>query len=88
MDREAVVIRAEMSETRAQLDHKITLLEQKARNFSPKRYARDHMPEYFFDRMIGAVLTLVGVRMAWARIRAQRLHRARVRAALASYGSW
>jgi len=88
MDREAVVIRAEMSETRAQLDRKITLLEQKARTFSPKRYARDHVPEYFFDRVIGAFLTLVGVRMAVRQIRAARNHRARVRAALASYGRW
>jgi hypothetical protein len=88
MDREAVVIRAEMSETRAQLDHKITLLEQKARNFSPRRYARDRMPEYFIDRVIGAFLTLVGARMAWRQVRAHRDHRARVRAALASYGSW
>ena len=88
MDREAVVIRAEMSETRAQLDRKIALLEQRARNFSPKRYARDHMPEYFIDRMIGAVLTLIGVRMAVGQIRAARNHRARVRAALESYGRW
>ena len=57
MDREAVVIRAEMSETRAELDRKISLLEEKARNFSAKRYARDHIPEFFFDRVIGAVLT-------------------------------
>ena len=88
MDREAVVIRAEMSETRAQLDRKISLLEEKARNFSAKRYARDHIPEFFFDRVIGAVLTLFGARMAWRQIRARRNHRARVRASLTSYGSW
>jgi hypothetical protein len=88
MDREAVVIRAEMNQTRAQLDHKIALLEERARNFSAKRYARDHMPEYFVDRVIGAFLALIGVRMAWRQIRAQRDHRARVRAALASYGRW
>jgi hypothetical protein len=88
MDREAVVIRAEMSETRAQLDRKIALLEQRARDFSPKRYARDHMPDYFIDRVIGAVLTFIGVRMALGQIRAARSHRARVRAALESYGRW
>ena len=88
MDREAVVIRAEMSETRAQLDRKIALLEERARNFSPKRYARDHMPEYFIDRVIGVVLTLIGVKMALGQIRAARSHRARVRAALESYGRW
>jgi hypothetical protein len=88
MDREAVVIRAEMSETRAQLDRKIALLEERARNFSPKRYARDHLPEHFIDRVIGAVLTLIGVRMVLGQIRAARNHRARVRAALESYGRW
>jgi hypothetical protein len=88
MDREAAVIRAEMSETRAQLDHKIALLEQRAREFSPKRYARDHMPEYFIDRLIGGFLTLIGARLAWTQLRAHRNHRAHVRAALASYGRW
>ena len=88
MDREAVVIRAEMSETRAQLDRKIALLEERARNFSPKRYARDHMPEYFIDRVVGAFLTVIGMRLALRQIRAARNHRARVRAALESYGRW
>jgi hypothetical protein len=88
MDREAAVIRAEMSQTRAQLDHKIALLEERARQFSPRRYARDHMPEYFLDRLIGGFLTLIGARMAWGQIRAHRNHRAHVREALASYGRW
>ncbi len=88
MDREAAVIRAEMSETRAELDRKIGLLEQRARDFSPKRYARDHVPEYFLDRVIGGVLALIGTRMVWRHIRARRGHRAHVREALASYGRW
>jgi hypothetical protein len=88
MDREAAVIRAEMSQTRAQLDQKIALLEVKAREFSPKRYARNHMPEYFIDRVIGGVLTLVGVKMVLSRIKARRNHRAQVHDALAAYGRW
>ena len=88
MDSEAAVIRAEMTQTRAQLDEKIALLEQRARQFSAKRYARDHMPEYFLDRVIGGLLTLIGVRMAWGQYRARSIHRRQVRAALTSYGRW
>ena len=88
MDREAAVIRAEMSETRAHLDHKIAMLEQRAREFSPRRYARDHVPEYFLDRVIGGFLTLIGARLAWGHFRARRNHRAHVREALTSYGRW
>jgi hypothetical protein len=88
MDREAAVIRAEMSETRAELDLKLARLEQRAREFSPKRYAREHMPEYFVDRAIGALLTVIGISMAWGRFRARRSRRVRVREALISYGRW
>jgi hypothetical protein len=88
MDREAAVIRAEMIATRAQLDQKLTRLEERAREFSPKQYAREHMPEYFVDRAIGGVLTLIGIGMAIRMFRARRLRRAEVKAALASYGRW
>jgi len=88
MDREAAVIRAEMIETRAQLDQKLSRLEHQARQFSAKRYVRDHMPEYLVDRVIGGLLTLIGVRMAVKRFKARRNRRAEVRAALASYGRW
>jgi hypothetical protein len=40
------------------------------------------------DRLIGSVLTLVGVKMAWSHYRQQHEHRRQVRAALASYGGW
>jgi len=88
MDREAAVIRAEMTQTRAQLDQKLALLEERAREFSPKRYARDHMPEYLWERVIGGILTIVGVKMVWSQVRARRHHREHVRQALASYGRW
>ena len=73
MDREAAVIRAEMSKTRAALDHKITLLESRAKELTPRQLSRRYLPEYFVDRVIGGILTLVGLRMAW------RLSRRRVR---------
>jgi len=63
-------------------------LEERARALTPRRYARDHMPEHLVDRVIGGVLTLVGLAMARAQWRARRTHRARVRQALISYGRW
>jgi hypothetical protein len=77
-----------MSQTRAQLDRKLAQLEERARELSPKRYARNHMPEYFVDRAIGGVLTAVGLLMAWKQLRAMRSRRARVRQALVAYGRW
>ena len=88
MDREAAVIRAEMSQTRAELDRKIARLEDRAREMSPRRYWDRHRPEYLLDRVIGGFLTVVGVSMAVSHLRAERHRRARVRAALASYEAW
>jgi hypothetical protein len=88
MDSEAAVIRSEMSQTRAQLDHKLARLEERARALRPRQYARDHLPEHLVDQVIGGVLTIVGLAMAWAQFRARRSHRARVREALISYGRW
>lgn len=88
MDREAAVIRAEMNETRAQLDRKIGLLEARARAFTPQRLSERYVPDYFAERAIGSVLTLVGLKMAWNRWRANNHRRARVRAAVESYGRW
>ena len=86
MDREAAVIRAEMNETRAQLDQKIGLLEAKARALTPRRLSDRYLPEYFAERVMGSLLTLVGAKMAWTRWRAGQHRRARVRAAMQSYG--
>ena len=88
MDREAAVIRAEMNETRAQLDRKIGLLEARARAFTPQQLSERYLPDYFAERAIGSVLTLVGLKMAWSRWRANNHRRARVRAAVESYGRW
>lgn len=88
MDREAAVIRAEMSQTRADLDAKITRLEERARELSPKRVAERYMPDYLLDRAIGAVLTAVGTMLTVRHYRGPWSRRARVRAAYASYGRW
>ena len=86
MDREAAVIRAEMSETRAQLDQKLGLLEEKARALTPRRLSERYVPDYFAERVIGSILTLIGTKMAWNRWRASRQRRTRIRAAIESYG--
>ena len=89
MDREADVIRAEMSQTRSELDRKITMLESRARQMSPRAYARRYMPDYLAERVIGGVLTLIGLRMAWGMYRRRHSpRRARLRAALNTREGW
>ncbi len=88
MDREAAVIRAEMNQTRAQLDRKIGLLEARARSYTPRQLSERYLPDFLAERVLGSVLTLVGVKMAWSRWRSHRDRRARVRAAVESYGRW
>ena len=72
MDREAAVLRAEMSRTREQLDEKLTLLRGKVNDLTPRRVAQRYMPEYFADRALGGILTLIGLKMAWSRYRATK----------------
>jgi hypothetical protein len=86
MDREAAVIRSEMNQTRLDLDSKLAQLETRARELTPRRYLQRHMPDRLLDRVIGGVLTLTGVAMAWHRLRLRERRRVRVRAAMASYG--
>jgi hypothetical protein len=69
MDLEAAVIRAEMSQTRHALDSKITRLEEKAKEMTPRRYWQRHRPEFLWDRTIGGALTLAGLAMAWKQYR-------------------
>ena len=88
MDREAAVIRAEMSQTRAELDRKIARLENRAREMSPRRYWQRNKPDYLAEQVIGGVLLLAGVMMLWSEIRSRRDRRARVRAALESWEAW
>ncbi len=88
MDSEAAVIRAEMSQTRADLDRKLALLEAKAREFTPRQLSDRYVPEYLVDQTIGGVLVLIGLRMAWSHYRSRHERREDVRAALAAYGRW
>ena len=88
MDNEAAVIRAEMSQTRADLDRKLTELQARARDMSPKKVVQRNLPEYFAEHVIGSILTLAGLRMAWKQYRHRLDRRQRVRAAVASYGRW
>ena len=88
MDREAAVIRAEMNQTRAQLDQKIGLLEERARAYTPRQLSERYLPDYMAEKVLGTVLTLVGVKMAWSSWRANHRRRARIRAAIEGYGRW
>ena len=87
MDREAAVIRAQMSQTRADLDRKLTRLEERAHEMSPGEIVKRHMPEYALDQALGAALTVIGGVMAWKMYKANG-RRQRVREAFASYGRW
>jgi hypothetical protein len=88
MDREAAVIRAQMSKTRIDLDQKIDRLEARARELTPRQMARRYMPDYPMDRAIGAMLTLAGSGMAWWMWRNRFGRRARIRTAMMTYGRW
>jgi hypothetical protein len=88
MDRQAAVIRSEMSHTRADLDRKLALLQERAREMTPRRYVERHMPDYAVERAAGALLTIAGLFMAWRMYQSRALRRAKVRAAMESYGRW
>jgi hypothetical protein len=88
MDREAAVLRAEMSQTRAELDHKLSLLQARVSEITPQRLTQRYMPEYFVDRLIGGILTAIGLKMAWSQYKWHHQHRDRVRARMIAYGSW
>ena len=87
MDREAAVIRSEMTQTRAELDRKIARLEARAHQMTPRAYARRHMPDYLAERVIGGVLTLIGLRMAWKIYRQRADRRERMRSAFTDGGA-
>ena len=88
MDREAAVLRAEMSRTRAELDEKLTALHTKVSDLTPRRLTERYMPDYFVDRVVGAVLTLVGLKMAWGQYRGHKHRRELRQRQLAGYGRW
>jgi hypothetical protein len=75
-----------MSHTRAELDRKITMLETRAKALTPRQLSRRYLPEYFVDRVIGGILTLVGIRLAWGMYRKRVHRRQELETAIASYG--
>jgi hypothetical protein len=85
MDRQTAVIRAEMSHTRARLDDKISQLESRAKELTPRELSRRYVPEYFVDRVIGGILTLVGIRLAWRMYGRRNQRRGAIRAAMGGY---
>lgn len=87
MDREAAVLRAEMSRTRAELDQKLTMLQAKVGELRPRRVSQRYMSAETVERVMGGVLTLVGLKMAWSHYRSSS-RRHRLRAELAANGRW
>jgi hypothetical protein len=88
MASEAAVIRAEMSQTKAELDYKISQLQRKAKDMTPRSVVSRVMPERTLDYALGSVLTLVGARLAWGRYRARRNRRERLRETLQTSNRW
>ena len=74
MDREAAYIRSEISQTRADLDRKLTRLEARARELSPRRYAQRVVHQQRFQQILGAVLLFAGSVFAWKRRPWRRHH--------------
>jgi len=77
-----------MSQTKAELDYKISQLQRKAKDMTPRSVVRRVMPERTLDYALGGVLTLVGAKLAWGRYRAHRNRRERLRASLDTSHSW
>jgi len=77
-----------MSQTRAEIDRKIRQLEIRAKEFSPREVTRRYLPEYFVDQVIGGMLTLVGLQLAWAVHRRRVRRREVLRAAMGAYTRW
>jgi len=55
---------------------------------TPRSVVSRVLPARALDYAIGSMLTVVGVRMAWGRYRAQRSRRERLRANLQTSNSW
>ena len=67
MDREAALIRSEISQTRADLDRKICRLEARARELTPRRVATRLVHERRFEQIVGTLLLVAGAVFAWKR---------------------
>ena len=67
MDGEAALIRSEMSRTRAALDRKLSRLESRARELTPRRAAERLVHQRVFEQVMGGVLIAAGSLLAWRR---------------------
>lgn len=65
MDREADLIRSEIDHTRTSLDRKLSRLEARARDMTPRRYAQRFVRERRFEQVMGGLLLCAGGLMAW-----------------------
>jgi len=74
-----------MSHTRAELDRKLAQLETRAKELAPRELTRRYLPEYLLDQVIGGILTLVGIRLAWTMHRRRAHRREALRAAMGGY---
>jgi len=88
MDRESAVLRAEMSRTRAELDQKLSMLQERVSELTPRRLTQRYVEDYSVDRFVGGMLTLIGLKMAWTRYRELKRRRERPRREHAGYGRW
>jgi hypothetical protein len=77
-----------MSRTRAELDQKLTLLQSKVQDLTPRRLSERYLPDYFADRVTGGILTLIGLKMAWGQYRELKQRRERRQRQVAGYGHW
>jgi len=67
MVRKADLIRSEIDQTRSDLDRKLSRLEARAREMTPRRYAHRFVRERAFEQVVGGALVLAGAFMAWRR---------------------
>ena len=65
MVREADLIRSEIDQTRMDLDQKLSRLEARAREMSPRRYAQRFVRQRAFEQLVGSALMAAGALMAW-----------------------
>jgi hypothetical protein len=77
-----------MSRTRAELDQKLSMLQERVSDMSPRRLTQRYVEDYSVDRFVGGMLTLIGLKMAWTRYRELKQRRERLQREFAGYGRW
>jgi hypothetical protein len=78
-----------MSRTRAELDQKLSMLQARVSDLTPRRLTQRYVQDYSVDRFVGGMLTLIGLRMAWTRYRDLKHRRERPpQREPVAYGRW